>query len=777
MIRVEGGTANMINGVSRQPSEIRLTSQCEESVNQFPTLTRGLVPRSPTQFKGKINKPRPANAVTHLIERDGSEQYVVTISPSGVEVHDLTGKKYFVHAPNGYGYLAGATSSTLEALTVADHTFILNKQVTVQPSVALSPAGLSGGLIHVVTGDYGETYRIGINGMVVSTTTTSTSYATSHTDAEWRQRHIKTPNIALTLATNLVLPDFDKTVYDNVIHIWRIDGGDFALIALGGDSRIRAHKGTVPNLSDLPRKAPHGFVIKVTGSQESQYDDYYVKFDHPSGTGEGSWKETLAPNIPYKINAATMPHILVREANGSFTFKPADWASREVGDLETNPWPSFVGNKISGMIFFKNRMGFHSGESISMSRNGEFFNFFLESVLTPLDTDPVDVAIAYNDISDIHHAVPLGGEVILFTASVPFRLATNGELFTPKSVSIEPILNMKTSSQVKPAVAADKLYFVNDKPSGSFVHELTFDEASGIKQAPTLTDHVQGYIPRDIHLMVADDDLKILCLVSKAQPQVIYVYKWLWVGQEKVQAAWQKWIIDAPIEAMRFFDEELILVTKHGDTQEILSLNCHEAYEGAWPFVPLLDRLVEVSGTYNAAIDRTRFTLPYSAAGVMALNGSSAKFGLELETIPISGHTIDLKGNITAPVLFGFAFESYCVLSKFHHRSTDNHGSYGNALAGMRLSVANLLLETGNCAYLTVTLDRAYRKTFIYNFSAAQVGTKTAKVGEVVIGKIDKTVSIMSRADDCQLTIGAKTPYPYSLLSYRWTGRAHHGAY
>jgi len=779
MMRVEGGTSNIINGVSRQPSEIRLTSQLEESVNQFPTLTRGLVPRNPCLFKGVINSPKPSRAITHLIDRDESEHYVVTISPTGIKVYDLAGQEQTVNAPQGYDYLATGTAATLEALTVADHTFILNKNVTVQAAAELSPAYLGGGLVHVVQGGYGEFYRIMINGEQVSQEKTATSYSTSHTDSQWRVEHVKTPSIAYRLTVNLNLPnsEWGKVLHDNVIHIWRLDGGDFTLVTTGGDDRIRAHKGTVPNLSDLPRKAPDGFGIKVTGTQESNYDDYYVKFVKPDGVGEGSWKETLAPEIPYRIEAATMPHILVREADGSFTFKQASWAGREVGDLETNPWPSFVGNKISGMIFFKNRMGFHSGESISMSRNDDFFNFFIESVLTTLDTDPVDVTISYADVSDIAHAVPLGSEMVLFTSSVPFRLATNGELFTPKTVSIEPLLSLSTSSLVKPVASGDRLYFVNDKKSGGFVHELLVDEASGVKQAPTLTDHVQGYIPSGIHLMAADDDLKILLLVSKQQPNVLYVYKWLWVGQEKVQAAWQQWAIDAPILAMKFFDEELVLVTDRGTSREILALNCHEAWDGGWVFVPLLDRLVEVSGRYDPASDQTHFTLPYQASGVMALGASQTNFGLEMGIDSINGKLVVIGGNITDLVLFGFAYDSHCILSKFHHRTTDNHGSYGNALAGMRLTVANLLLETGTCAYLTVTLDRDYRKPFIYNFSAAQLGTKTAKVGEVVMGKIDKTVSIMSAASDFRLKIGARSPYPYALLSYRWTGKAHHGAY
>jgi len=803
-MRVEGGTSNIINGISRQPSEIRLTSQLEESINQFPTLTKGLIPRNPTRWLGKLPKARTAAALTHIINRDANERYIATIDRPTISVHDLNGNPQQVNEQgNAYLYLLPPIEGAYEALTVADHTFVLNKNYKVISSSALTPYFAPGGLVHVVKGEYtshyGVTIRAGANATAntVALYTTPDSYASDNNSANARQRATKPSSIATILLTgqtpfgynannlnaNLSSTDWVKDQYDNVIHIYHKNtNNNFHLHVSGDEENIRAHKGTAPALDRLPRKAPPNFGIKITGSQESQYDDYYVKFDHPYGVSEGSWKETVAPIIRYKLLASSMPHLLVREADGSFTFKPAEWAGREVGDLETNPWPSFVESRIKGMTFFKNRLCLFSGESVALSRHDDHFNFFIESVITPLDTDPIDVTIAYPDVSDIYHAVPFGSELMLFTTSATFRVATSGELLTPKTVAIEPVLDLKASQKVKPIVGNDKCYFVSDRESGSFVHEFLFDEASGVRQAPSLTDHVQGYIPSDIKLMEVDDDLKLLALVSSKEPTHIYYYKWFWVGQEKVQAAWGRWVIDNPIITMKFSDEELIIVTDAGDEgREILSLNCHEAWDRGLPFEPLLDKslMLDASAprTYNAALDVTIFTLPYKAEGVHALNASTDNFGLELKASAHSTYELAIEGNHTGAVLVGIPFDSYCVLSKFHHRSTDNHGSFGNAISGSNLTVANLILETGTCAYLTVTLSRDYRPDFTYEFSAAQVGTKTGKLGVVVFGKIEKTVSIMSRNSDFSIKIGSNTPYPYSLLSYRWTGDAKDVAY
>ena len=78
-----------------------------------------------------------------------------------------------------------------------------------------------------------------------------------------------------------------------------------------------------------------------------------------------------------------MPHALVRQANGTFTLDALNsssafggWSSKEVGDEYSNPNPSFVGQGISNMFFFANRLGFLSEDAVILSQPGDYFNFF-----------------------------------------------------------------------------------------------------------------------------------------------------------------------------------------------------------------------------------------------------------------------------------------------------------------------------------------------------------------------------------------------------------------
>ena len=131
---------------------------------------------------------------------------------------------------------------------------------------------------------------------------------------------------------------------------------------------------------------------------ESDADDYYVKFKPNSGDipGQGAWEETHKPGINTQLAPGSMPHVMIREADGSFTVRPLSaeydealyWATREVGDENSNPPPTFVGQTVKDMFFYMNRLGFLSSDSVILSQPGDYFNFFAGSAIAVSDADP-----------------------------------------------------------------------------------------------------------------------------------------------------------------------------------------------------------------------------------------------------------------------------------------------------------------------------------------------------------------------------------------------------
>ena len=57
--------------------------------------------------------------------------------------------------------------------------------------------------------------------------------------------------------------------------------------------------------------------------------DYYVAFQ-----GNGVWNETIAPATSVGLNNSTMPHALINNNDGTFTFKQLDFDDRTCGDSD-----------------------------------------------------------------------------------------------------------------------------------------------------------------------------------------------------------------------------------------------------------------------------------------------------------------------------------------------------------------------------------------------------------------------------------------------------------
>lgn len=123
--------------------------------------------------------------------------------------------------------------------------------------------------------------------------------------------------------------DFNFVRNGNVIHITRDDGADFTINVTdgGGDSLVSVYKETSATFAELPAVAPHGFTLKIDGSESNSFDNFYVRFEADSGPGafgNGVWSEYVKEDIEKRFLNGRMPVIGVRESDGSFTFKEAN---------------------------------------------------------------------------------------------------------------------------------------------------------------------------------------------------------------------------------------------------------------------------------------------------------------------------------------------------------------------------------------------------------------------------------------------------------------------
>lgn len=473
--------------------------------------------------------------------------------------------------------------------------------------------------------------------------------------------------------------------------------------------------GTVNTFSDLPHPedpAPpsNGDLYKVVGYDENNFGGYYVR---RSG---GVWEEHYGPSANIAMDEATLPHALIRETDGTFTFTQFAWTARKVGDGETNPPPTFIGRAINGVFYWKNRLGFLTDENVVMSTAGDYGNFWRNTMTTLLDSDIVDVALTTNKVSILKHAIPFNDTMMLFADQSQFSLSVR-DVLTPTSVSIDEATGYEMDVSVKPVRVGSEVYFASKAGSWSRIREYFVNSETLALDAADVTAHVPRYVPDQIISMSASDvEDAVFCLSSRTgYENRLYVYKVFWSGDEKVQSAWSYWEFHANDVLLNctVIEDQVYLLIKRADATylEVIDLDVNSVTDSLdWDI--LLDRRYALQPgdlSYSVGLDETTITIPWErnadeAAIRLVLSSGTGNEGVLLDpttyTFPFSGtdNKIVVPGDLTgtAPYL-GMAYtSSYTLSEQFVYDRNQNADTTG------RLNLRTLTFNFKNSGFFEI---------------------------------------------------------------------------
>lgn len=368
-------------------------------------------------------------------------------------------------------------------------------------------------------------------------------------------------------------------------------------------------QGTRQTFQDLPTGAISGDIYKIQGSADSNFATYYVR-----SAGGNVWNETVAPGLRNRIDAATMPHALVRKSDGTFEFGQFSWADRKVGDETTNPNPTFVGREIRDIFWYKNRFGVAVDEGVALTRVADFGNFYRLTVVDVLDDDRVDIQASETKVTKINYAVPFDGSIMLFSGQTQLRLAHGSEGLTPGNGSLDVVTNYKMIPNIRPFALGSDVYFAQENGDFATIREYFVAPDTSANSAADITGHVPRYIPKDLLRFAGSDTRNVLFVLpgvaaaeSSDLQNALYVYQFYWVSEtEKAQSAWNKWVFSESdkIIGCEVLDSDLILVVSRNDGTYLESVSLQSATTDVY-----LDRLSSASSSLAAGV--TTFFLPY----------------------------------------------------------------------------------------------------------------------------------------------------------------------
>ena len=772
---------NLIGGVSQQPEILRLENQATAQENGFSGVVEGLKKRPPTNHVAKISSSSLNNAFIHTINRDINERYIVVITNGSIAVYTIDGvAKTVVSQTNATNYLNSTNPrEDFKALTVNDFTYILNKNKTVAMSSATSPAKIEQAVYTVIQGVNNTPYSITIDG------TTSTFTSSNQNTKDIRnglKSAIGSPS-GITL-TNIGDSSFSIVKSSGTLTVTAGDGF--------GNQASQVIKDEVQNFSDLPAEAINNMVVEVKGDASNSFDNYYVKYSSSTRV----WEETVEPGIKTTLDPNTMPHVLIRTADGNFRFTQVDgssytisstsfdvpsWGKRTVGDLESSPNPSFVDAKMKDIFFHRNRLGVLANENVIMSRSSEFFEFFNETVTDALDTDVIDVSVAHTKVSILKHAVAFDEKLLLFSDQTQFIL-TGGASLTPGNTSVNVTTEYESLETVSPVGSGNNVFFAFNKGQFTGVREMYVESDGETNQGEDITANIPKYIPSEAFKFANASNENILVVLSNktGEKNRLYIYQWFFSQGRRLQSAWHKWIIgsdaDTTILNVDFIGTTLFLVVQRSDGVYIESVDCSPAVvDTGATYLTHLDRKLantQVTESYNSSTNITTITLPYAIDSTMKLvgkSGASNKAGRDITIASQTGTTITVSGDITA--FNYFIGEQYDFLYTFSQQylalGQNTTGSRTRIREG-RLQIRNWTVSFNDTGFFQSAVTPVGRSTSNATFNGTIVGT--GLTGTVNLEDGDFTFAVQSRNDNLTISLTNNSHLPSNFVNAEWEG-------
>jgi len=726
-------------------------------------------------------------------------------------------------------------------------------------------------------------------------------------------------NAALEINYNIpaLNPTFQFTRRDSLIVATEFENNEFIISATDsvGDTYIKTFYKDTQYFSDLPAFAYNGFTIKIAGSAESQVDDYYVRFSTRDNEsfGEGTWKEVVGFGIENTIDPSTMPHILIRQSDGTFLFKPADgktipdtvtsgytqptttevkysgtvhailsttqalltglpvgttltagtkivlrnatdaedetyylaqdatfdslgqaiititgspqnfetsdtyttatvyeyadygsfrWEDRKSGDNVTNPLPNFIGNTINDIFFYENRLGMLSGESVTLSESGQFFNFFRTTVIDLLDTAPIEVVGSSNSVNTLRHAVSFNGNLILFGDNTQFMLGSGREGLSPRTVAMSQVSNYECDPNCAPVIGGTSVFFAYPRGSYGGLQDMVIrDPEARDLQAFDLTDSVPSYIEnpfRDIATMPQENLVIGLPKAEGGDMQDLYLYKYLDRGNERIQSAWFKFSLTS--QGITADTQQIIGIHTVENTLYVLSrfvdadtpTNSHtsihkiefttEGITDLFSQPPLLDNVLSRLGTdgvVTAAVvgDDTVFTLPYGSLGktasdfqVITKHKTGSDGGVVLPILAVNvtaaeSTTITVDTDKTAEhVWIGMKYDmTYKYASPIFKGPSSGGGASLVTSGRYQIHSADIVYHDTNTFNVAVSVEG--RSDYSYTFTADTTQVDVTSEGSVGLDSGDMRIPIHAKNDTYSMTITSDSAYPVKLLS------------
>ncbi len=736
-MRIEQSLPVPTHGVSTLAPRNRPQGFASTQTNFRSDPVNKLTRRPASQWVRQVDTPTdPNNALMHSYERDGKTYSVVVDRVSGRVDGFVDGI-----AKSVVGSLANYVGTDMELATIEDRTYVLNRDrvVTMTPDTDESTWAYEK-VTHVNVAsalNYGERVTLTLNDPVTGTRTDVFAQVpdlgTSPPNYDVADQYRTTANIANVLSTAInALPDYTSESVGSSLAI-KHTTRQWVLVEIAsgqGDRTTTAINEVVDTTDGLPLYAVVGTRITVRPDPTTSNGTYYLSAERIADQPVGSWLEEVVwtesriVSQPYELAEATMPHgIHWDAASDTFTAGSIQWTHRERGDDDSVERPAFVGNTISTMGYFQKRLVIVSENNVIMTESDDLANWWRQSAVQLLVTDPVSIASSELGTDKLRYLVSHNRDLLVIASNAQFKIRGT-EAVTPQSTTMALTTRYECHTSHAPVSIGNSVFFPINYGDSAGLQAYTGERDTSQDVAASVTNHVIGYLKGNITRMVASPNLEMIALTTEGSSQnSLYIYdQYTDKSGKTVQQAWSTWELTEGLSIVdiQFRRSVLTVTVTDGNGLFVKELSMYTRVTSSPEDVYLDDMLI-------LDTDGTTATVPagYNLTDVIAVRGAGTKYELNLAKFTSSGQTITFSPSIGA----GKVYIGRYYRSAYRPTRPFRYDQDGSTITTDRLRVGKYVLSLVDTNELKLKIDAKYNTVSDQVFNSKFIGQY--RIGEV----------------------------------------------
>ena len=515
---------------------------------------------------------------------------------------------------------------------------------------------------------------------------------------------------------------------------------------------------------------------------------------------DGPWYTRLEANADNN-ELTDMPIALVRTGANAFTLQVISYNKRLSGGEDTNPSPSFVGERITDLCIFQDRLWLAHETGVVSSQAGDLFNFWVDDYTNVVDSDPIALVMPGPSAAQPDWLVPLDDRIVMFATGGNQYEITTRDFFTPSSTNLQPTTRYQCSKDVRPLITGQQVVFLEDKNTTSSLWEYFYDFGSDANLSIESSIQCQGYLPDSPSVLTGSQSNGLMFMMSP-DSQDIFVYHYYWNINEKIQSAFSKWTMyandsTAKILGISANEQSLYVILDRMGKVWLERIDIqHPWVTPNLDFSLCLDQQRPTNPSYDAVSNTTTWTLldmvedeldendyvivlhddwddatqdpPQRQSGTVVVPDSVTTVGSNT-VLTVAGQwqdwNVDGSGNPvgTQGTIVGVKYNMSSKMSQPMVRDESGQTIQGN------FQIRTMEVRHQDTTDYEVVVTPANRDSKTFPYYAGRVGS--ARVGQLARADYGRfNVRVFGNSQDTDIVIQSDSPYPVLLTKLEYIG-------